>query len=89
MLSPRELSQFNAQTGGRYGGIGMEINEVQGFVTVQKVFPHTPAEQAGVQEGDRIVVIDTVQVRGWTTAQVSDALKGTPGIRRAGSGRKY
>ncbi|MGI8618579.1 MAG: S41 family peptidase [Gemmatimonadaceae bacterium] len=81
LLSPRELSQFNAQTGGRYGGIGMEIAEVQGFVTVQKVFPHTPAEQAGVQEGDRIVVIDTVQVRGWTTTQVSDALKGTPGTR--------
>jgi carboxyl-terminal processing protease len=81
LLSPRELATFNAQTGGRYGGIGMEINEVQGFVTVQRVFPHTPAEQAGVQEGDRIVVIDTVQARGWTTTQVSDALKGTPGTR--------
>lgn len=81
LLSPRELSNFNAQTGGRYGGIGMEIAEVQGFVTVQKVFPHTPAEQAGVQEGDRIVVIDTMQVRGWTTTQVSDALKGTPGTK--------
>ncbi|MEX2325680.1 MAG: PDZ domain-containing protein, partial [Gemmatimonadaceae bacterium] len=81
LLSPRELSNFNAQTGGRYGGIGMEIAEVNGFVTVQKVFPHTPAEQAGVQEGDRIVVIDTVQARGWTVTQVSDALKGTPGTR--------
>ena len=81
LLSPRELSNFNATTGGRYGGIGMEIAEVQGFVTVQKVFPHTPAEQAGVQEGDRIAVIDTIQVRGWTTTQVSDALKGTPGTR--------
>src|SRR5687767_1891165 len=81
LLSPRELSQFNATTGGRYGGIGMEIAELQGFVTVQRVFPHTPAEQAGVQEGDRIAKIDTVQVRGWTNAQVSDALKGTPGTQ--------
>ena len=81
LLSPRELSNFNATTGGRYGGIGMEIAELQGFVTVQRVFPHTPAEQAGVEEGDRIVVIDTMQVRGWTTQQVSDALKGTPGTR--------
>ncbi len=81
LLSPRELSNFNATTGGRYGGIGMEIAEVQGFVTVQRVFPHTPAEQAGVQEGDRIVVVDTMQVRGWTTTQVSDILKGTPGSR--------
>lgn len=79
LLSPRELSNFNATTGGKYGGIGMEIAELQGFVTVQRVFPHTPAEQAGVQEGDRIVMIDTVQVRGWTTTQVSETLKGTPG----------
>src|SRR6478609_5612527 len=55
LLSPKELSSFNAQTNGRYAGVGMEIGEVQGFVTVQRVFPHTPAEQAGVMEGDRII----------------------------------
>jgi carboxyl-terminal processing protease len=81
LLSPKELATFNAQTGGRYGGVGMEIGEVQGFVTVQRVFPHTPAEQAGVMEGDRIVSIDTANARGWTTAQASDALKGTPGTK--------
>jgi carboxyl-terminal processing protease len=81
LLSPKELATFNAQTGGRYGGVGMEIGEVQGFVTVQRVFPHTPAEQAGVMEGDRIVTIDTANARGWTTSQASDALKGTPGTK--------
>ena len=60
LLSPKELATFNAQTGGKYGGVGMEIGEVQGFVTVQRVFPHTPAEQAGVMEGDRI---DTGKIR--------------------------
>jgi carboxyl-terminal processing protease len=83
LLSPKELATFNAQTGGRYGGVGMEIVEVQGFVTVQRVFPHTPAEQAGVIEGDRIVAVDTANARGWTTAQASDALKGTPGTKVA------
>ena len=79
LLSPKELATFNAQTGGKYGGVGMEIGEVQGFVTVQRVFPHTPAEQAGVIEGDRIVQVDTADTRGWTTGQVSDVLKGRPG----------
>src|SRR6476469_475368 len=83
LLSPKELATFNAQTGGRYGGDGMEIGEVQGFITVQRVFPHTPAEQAGVMEGDRIVQIDTANARGWTTSQASDALKGTPGSKVA------
>jgi carboxyl-terminal processing protease len=81
LLSPKELSSFNAQTNGRYAGIGMEIAETQGFITVQRVFPHTPAEQAGVQEGDRINFIDTTNIRGWTVAQTSDALKGNPGSR--------
>src|SRR5687768_4454862 len=81
LLSPKELSAFNAQTNGRYAGIGMEIAETQGFVTVQRVFPHTPAEQAGVQEGDRINFIDTVNIRGWTVSQTSDALKGRPGSK--------
>src|SRR5256885_1447008 len=81
LLSPKELSSFNAQTNGRYAGIGMEIAEVGGFIEVQRVFPHTPAEQAGVQEGDRIVSVDTASTRGWTTQQTSDALKGTPGSK--------
>jgi carboxyl-terminal processing protease len=81
LLSPKELSTFNAQTNGRYAGIGMEIAETQGFITVQRVFPHTPAEQAGVQEGDRINFIDTTNIRGWTVSQTSDALKGNPGSR--------
>ncbi len=81
LLSPKELSAFNATTNGRYAGIGMEIAETQGFITVQRVFPHTPAEQAGVQEGDRINVIDTVSIRGWTVSQTSDALKGRPGSK--------
>ena len=79
LFTPKEYSQFNQQTGGEYGGIGMEIAEVEGAVTVQQVFPHTPAASAGVAEGDRIVQIDTVNVRGWTTQQVSDKLKGKPG----------
>ena len=81
LLSPKELATFNAQTGGKYGGVGMEIGEVQGFITVQRVFPHTPAEQAGVIEGDRIVQVDTANTRGWSTAQVSDVLKGRPGTK--------
>ncbi len=81
LLTPKELSSFNAQTNGRYAGIGMEIGETQGFISVQRVFPHTPAEQAGVQEGDRINFVDSVSTRGWTVSQTSDALKGNPGSK--------
>src|SRR3982074_3425392 len=54
LLSPKELSSFNAQTNGRYAGIGMEIAETQGVISVQRVFPHPPAAKAGTHAGDRI-----------------------------------
>ncbi len=79
LFTPQELAQFNQQTGGKYGGIGMEIAPTNGFVTVQRVFPHTPAAAGGVMEGDRILQIDTANARGWTSQQVSDRLKGDPG----------
>src|SRR3954465_7390148 len=34
LLSPKELSSFNAQTNGRYAGIGMEIDEAPASIDV-------------------------------------------------------
>jgi carboxyl-terminal processing protease len=80
LLSPKESEAFNRGTNGRYGGTGMLLLDQPGtFVSVQRVFPNTPAAQAGVQEGDRIIAIDGVSVQGWKIDQVSEKLRGTPG----------
>ncbi|HET7459010.1 MAG TPA: S41 family peptidase [Gemmatimonadaceae bacterium] len=81
LFTPKELASFSTQTNGRYGGVGMQIEDVKGNITVSRVFPHTPAEDAGIREGDRIVQVDTAVVKGWKLEQVSDRLKGTPGSR--------
>ncbi len=81
LFTKKEFDQFSQQTGGKYGGIGMEIAPTNGFITVQRVFPHTPASAGGVMEGDRILQIDTANARGWTSAQVSDKLKGDAGTK--------
>lgn len=81
LLSPRELKQFTTRTGGRYGGLGMSIEPRDGQIVVANVFPHTPAERAGVREGDRIIQVDTMSTRGWTTQKASDVLTGTPGTK--------
>jgi carboxyl-terminal processing protease len=81
LLAPKELKTFTTNTGGRYGGIGMQIEPQQNQIVISKVFPNTPAEAAGVREGDRIVQVDTLQVRNWSTQQVSDYLTGTPGTK--------
>ncbi len=82
LMSPRQLTQFNTSTAGRYGGIGMRIEEQPGKgVTIVTVFPNTPAEAAGIREGDVIVGIDTLVVRGWNSRRVADSLTGVPGTR--------
>jgi carboxyl-terminal processing protease len=82
LFSPKQLTQFNTNTAGRYAGLGMQIEEQPGKgVVVSKVFPHTPAEAAGAREGDMIIAIDTIPTRGWSSARVADSLRGTPGSK--------
>lgn len=82
LYTPKQLAQFQQNTGGRYGGLGMQIEPVPGRgISVLKVFPNTPAQKAGVMAGDAIVQIDTANTRGWTSQQVSDVLKGEPGTK--------
>lgn len=82
LLSPRESDEFARGTNGRYGGTGMLLGEdVEHFITVQRVFPNTPAEDAGVREGDRIVAIADTSTTGWGLTKISERLRGSPGSR--------
>src|SRR5687768_13578622 len=82
LLSPKDRTAFETRTGGRYGGVGMQIEKLADqTITVSRVFPNTPAESAGIREGDRIVAVDTASTVGWSLDQVSAALLGTPGTK--------
>jgi carboxyl-terminal processing protease len=81
LYTPKELEEFNTSTGGFYGGVGMLIEDQEGAITVSKVYPNTPAEEAGIREGDRIVGVDTSSTRGWRLDQVSGGLRGEPGTK--------
>ncbi|HTR77629.1 MAG TPA: S41 family peptidase [Gemmatimonadaceae bacterium] len=80
LFTPKETQDFNRTTNGRYGGTGMYIGkpEVDGDVIVDRVFPHTPASDAGVIEGDHVVNVDGQSARGLTLDSVSNLLRGEP-----------
>jgi carboxyl-terminal processing protease len=59
----------------------MFIEQREGAIVVARVFPNTPAERNGIREGDRIIGVDTMSTREWTTQMASDALTGTPGTK--------
>ena len=82
LLAPKESEDFNRSTGGRYGGTGMLIGEQgAGIIVVDRVFPNTPAEEAGVREGDRIMSVNDTSTAELTLTKVSDLLRGTPGTQ--------
>ncbi|HXE57971.1 MAG TPA: S41 family peptidase [Gemmatimonadales bacterium] len=79
LVSPEELAEFNVIHAGRYGGVGLLVENHDGEFFVSRVFPDTPGERAGVQPGDRIVAVDGRSTEGWEFTRVTDALKGPPG----------
>jgi carboxyl-terminal processing protease len=83
LLEPKENDEFNRSVGGRYGGVGMLLEEQKtpstSSVVVSRVFPHTPAEDGGVREGDRIVEVDSVSTADGKIDKVSNALRGVAG----------
>jgi carboxyl-terminal processing protease len=82
LFSPRESEEFARGTNGRYGGTGMLLGEEDSrIVSVQRVFPNTPAEDAGVREGDRILSISDSSAVEWGLNKVSERLRGTPGTK--------
>jgi carboxyl-terminal processing protease len=81
LYSPKEYAAFTQGTNGRYAGVGMQIEDIKGVITVVKVFPNTPAAGAGIAEGDRIMMIDSASTRGWIVDSVSAKLKGEPNTR--------
>ena len=83
LLAPKQNDEFNRSVGGRYGGVGMLLEEQKTTgttsVVVSRIFPHTPAEYGGVREGDRIVQVDSLSTIDLKIDKVSDALRGIAG----------
>jgi carboxyl-terminal processing protease len=57
-LTPEEFRDITEETKGEFGGIGVEIGIRKGVLTVLGVMDNTPAERAGIKDGDLIVNID-------------------------------
>jgi carboxyl-terminal processing protease len=85
LLAPRQSEEFNRSTGGRYGGVGMLLEEQKSggttSIVVSRIFPNTPAENGGVREGDRIVRVDSLNASDAKLEKVSDALRGVAGTQ--------
>ncbi len=79
ILSPAERAAFDRnQLGNRYAGTGMTIRTTGGVVTAYRVFAGSPADQAGIHAGDRLIRVDSTSILGWPADSVTTLLLGAP-----------
>jgi len=72
-----DVSEFQKQTSGSYEGIGIGIDIKNGILTVISPFENSPAYQAGVLAGDRILEVDNKSTKGWSTTRAVKELTGS------------
>jgi carboxyl-terminal processing protease len=94
-LDPRTQSSERSAISGTFGGLGLQVDMVDGLVRVIAPMPGTPAARAGLQSGDLIVRFDDQPVQGMALADAVYRMRGEPGtsialmIRRAGHADEF
>ncbi len=80
-MAPDIFKDFESETAGEFGGIGIEISIQNGVLTIISPIEDTPAWNAGIKPGDRIVAIDQQSTKGFTLVEASALLKGKNGTK--------
>jgi carboxyl-terminal processing protease len=78
-FDPEQLEEFESATSGKFSGVGLNVSEVERGLRIGSVIPDTPADRAGLEEGDLIIAVDGQSIAG-EPADVSTAqIKGPVG----------
>ena len=80
-LSPKRLTRLEESTSGQYAGVGIQMDVGDSGITVIGTLPVSPAEQAGILTGDRIISIDGKTTFGVTSEEALKALRGDAGTK--------
>ena len=79
--TPEEMEKFNEETEGVYAGIGCQLlaDPSDKMITVTRVFKGSPAEEAGIRSGDKIVYVDDTYYSAYEMDEAVRIMRGTPG----------
>jgi carboxyl-terminal processing protease len=78
-LDPEELRVLSSDTAGRFGGVGVEIDVRDGWLTVTGCFEGGPAERAGLLPGDQFLAIGGRGARDLPIDEAVRLMRGEPG----------
>ena len=75
-LTPEDYKELQVETKGSFGGLGIEITQRDGMLTVVAPIEDTPAYHAGIQSGDIILKIDGEFTKDFTLLDAVKKLRG-------------
>ncbi|HSP97673.1 MAG TPA: S41 family peptidase [Candidatus Dormibacteraeota bacterium] len=78
-LSPDLYKELQVDTRGSFGGLGIEITQRNGVLTVVSPIEDTPAFRAGVRSGDQIVKIDKDFTKDMSLMEAVKLMRGPEG----------
>jgi carboxyl-terminal processing protease len=80
-MTPEAYRELRVDTEGRFGGVGIEVTVKNNVLTVVTAIEGSPAEKAGVKEGDRILKIDGISTKDIGLAEAVRRMRGTRGAK--------
>lgn len=89
-MDPRSYAQLRERQEGRYYGLGISINVIDGDITVMSLFEGSPAYRNGIRRGDVIARISDQNAKDMSSDEAVRLLRGPKGtaveisIRRTG-----
>ncbi len=78
-IPPKKVKQNKENFSGRYEGIGIQFDVIDGYLTVIAPIAGSPSDRLGILSGDRIVKINGKSAVGITREEVPKKLKGPKG----------
>ncbi|MBB2481598.1 PDZ domain-containing protein [Bacillus sp. APMAM] len=78
-MSEDEAKQFNESISSSFEGIGAEIQEKDGFITVVSPIKGSPAEKAGLKPNDKILAVNDKSIRGMSANEAVLLIRGKKG----------
>ena len=78
-LPKKIFKEFETETSGEFGGLGIEITLRKGILTVISPIEDTPAWKAGIESGDKIVSINGESTKGLSLVEAAQLMRGKMG----------
>jgi carboxyl-terminal processing protease len=78
-MTSQEFQELMVDTAGEFGGLGIEVQQGEGFLKVVSPIEGTPADRAGLQPNDHITHVEGESIKDWTLTKTVRHLRGKPG----------